>query len=246
MHVLAEDFHARFNSRMTFHCSSTINSLGSVCGGMSTQSSFWLSCYFVTRALHKRIWQIDFNHGLVPHLARHCLSQEGETCPGGKFLFSSVFLATREAYDAVRGAANNCRVLCTHWKKGTLLYKLLFPLEDNFLQKINCQSSEKCYRWDISLGEGAWLTLNTNQASKLWSSILQSLASRSLSNWFSYHFYFRKYKNRWWKKSSALNYLPLTLLASNYLGWESSHLMAVPTSHLACSFQLHFPGSFCS
>lgn len=44
-------------------------------------------------------------------------------------------------------------------------YKVLFLLKDNFLWKINLQSSEKCYRWDISLGEDDWLKLNTNQAS---------------------------------------------------------------------------------
>ena len=124
----------------------------------------WLSYYFVRKALHKRIWQIDLNHGFVPSSCQ-ALPTWRRRRPGEKFLFIGVFLATREGYDAVRGAANNCRVLCTHWKKGTLSYKLLFPLEDNLLQKINCQSSEKCYRWDISLGEDAWLTLNTNQAS---------------------------------------------------------------------------------
>lgn len=39
MHIWAEDFHARFNSGMTFHCSDTISKPGSVCGVMSTQSS---------------------------------------------------------------------------------------------------------------------------------------------------------------------------------------------------------------
>lgn len=50
-------------------------------------------------------------------------------------------------------------------RKELQLYKVLLLLKDNFLWKINCQSSEKCYRWDISLGEDDWRKLNTNQAS---------------------------------------------------------------------------------
>lgn len=48
------------------------------------------------------------------------------------------------------------------------------------------------------------------------------------------------------KKTSALNYLPLTLLVSNYLRRESAHLMSMSTSLLAQSFQIFFPGLLCS
>ena len=125
----------------------------------------WLSCYFVMREPHTRVWQIDLHQRSVPRLARHCVHQERDTCSGEKSLFISVLLEQERSVMWWEVHLTTAECCALSGRKELQSYKVLLLLKENFLWKISHQSWEKCYRWDDSLGENDWLKLNTNQAS---------------------------------------------------------------------------------